>query len=54
MSAMKPKAIRYDATFEKQWDKYLKRLTAKEKEQLKDQLSIFKVMHLTNVLKLIA
>ena len=39
MSAMKPKAIRYDATFEKQWDKYLKRLTAKEKEQLKDRLN---------------
>ena len=42
MSAMKPKAILYDATFEKQWDKYLKKLTVKEKEQLKDRLSIFK------------
>lgn len=42
MSAMKPKAIRYDATFEKQWDKYLKKLTAKEKGQLKDRFLIFK------------
>jgi len=39
---MKPKAIHYDATFEKQWAKYLKRLTEKEKEQLKDRLAIFK------------
>ena len=39
---MKPKTIRYDATFEKQWAKYLKKLTEKEKEQLKDRLVIFK------------
>lgn len=39
---MKPKAIRYDSTFEKQWLKYLKKLTAKEKEQLKELLSIFR------------
>lgn len=39
---MKPKAIRYDATFEKQWLKYLKKLTAKQKVQLKERLSIFR------------
>jgi mRNA-degrading endonuclease YafQ of YafQ-DinJ toxin-antitoxin module len=39
---MKPRAIRHDATFEKQWAKYLKKLTEKEKEQLKDRLVIFK------------
>lgn len=39
---MKPKAIRYDAAFEKQWLKYLKKLTAKQKDQLKERLSIFK------------
>ena len=39
---MKPKAIRYDSAFEKQWLKYLKKLTAKEKEQLKERLSIFR------------
>ena len=39
---MKPRAIRHDATFEKQWAKYLKKLTEKDKEQLKDRLVIFK------------
>jgi len=39
---MKPKLIHYDATFEKQWTKYLKRLTDKEKKQLKDRLVIFR------------
>lgn len=39
---MQPKLIRFDAGFEKQWDKYLKKLTAREKEQLKDRLLIFR------------
>ena len=39
---MKPNAILYDSAFEKQWLKYLKKLTAKEKEQLKERLSIFR------------
>ncbi len=39
---MKPALIRYDATFEKQWAKYLSRLTDKEKEQLKSRLAIFR------------
>lgn len=39
---MKPRGIRYDATFKKHWIKYLKKLTEKEKEQLKNCLAIFK------------
>jgi len=42
MPAMKPNAVHFDATFEKQWLKYLRKLTDKEKEQLKDRLAIFK------------
>jgi mRNA-degrading endonuclease YafQ of YafQ-DinJ toxin-antitoxin module len=42
MSPMKPSYIRFDAAFEKQWLKYLKKLTVKEKEQLRERLSIFK------------
>ncbi|WP_129128232.1 type II toxin-antitoxin system RelE/ParE family toxin [Geomonas oryzae] len=39
---MRPKAINYDASFEKQWLKYLRKLSVREKEQLKERLSIFK------------
>lgn len=39
---MDPKAILFDAAFEKQWLKYLKKLSDREKEQLKERLSIFK------------
>lgn len=39
---MKPKAIRYDAAFEKHWLKYVKKLTDKQREQLKERLSIFR------------
>lgn len=39
---MKPKAILFDTSFEKQWLKYLKKLSAREKDQLKERLSIFK------------
>lgn len=42
MSPLKPSTIRFDATFEKQWHKYLRRLTAKEKQQLRDRLTLFK------------
>ena len=42
MPPMKPNAVHFDATFEKQWLKYLKKLTDKEKEQLKDRLAIFR------------
>lgn len=42
MSPLKPSTIRFDATFEKQWQKYLRRLTAKEKQQLRDRLTLFK------------
>ena len=31
MTALKPKTIRFDTTFEKHWLTYLKKLTEKEK-----------------------
>jgi mRNA-degrading endonuclease YafQ of YafQ-DinJ toxin-antitoxin module len=39
---MKPKTLHFDAAFEKQWHKYLQRLTPREKERLKERLAIFK------------
>lgn len=42
MPTIKPKALHFDATFEKQWLKYLRKLTEKEKDQLKERLAIFK------------
>ena len=39
---MKPKFITYDPVFEKQWHKYLKGLTEKQKNRFKDRLAIFK------------
>jgi len=42
MSDLKPTAIRFDSAFEKQWQKYVKKLTPREQNQLKEKLSIFK------------
>ena len=39
---MKPKSIHFDKVFEKRWYKYLTGLTEKQKEQLRERLSIFK------------
>ena len=39
---MKPKSIHFDDVFEKRWHKYLTGLTEKQKEQLKERLTIFK------------
>jgi len=39
---MKPKAITFDSVFEKHWHKYLKGLTGKQKEHLRERLAIFK------------
>ncbi len=39
---MKPKSIHFDSTFEKHWKKYLLGLTEKQKEYLRNRLSIFK------------
>jgi len=42
VTGMKPKSITFDAVFEKQWQKYLKGLTEKQKEHLRDRLAIFR------------
>ena len=39
---MKLKSIHFDSVFEKRWHKYLTGLTEKQKEQLRERLSIFK------------
>jgi len=39
---MKPKYIKYDATFEKKFRKYTKQLTDAERQRLKKRLEIFK------------
>ncbi len=39
---MKPKYIKYDATFEKKFRKYTKQLTDTERQRLKKRLEIFK------------
>lgn len=39
---MRPKTIIFDRVFEKRWEKYLKGLTKKQKEQLRTRLAIFK------------
>lgn len=38
---MKPKSISFDSVFEKHWNKYLTRLTERQKEQLRNRLAIF-------------
>lgn len=42
MTALKPKNVRFDATFEKHWLKYLKKLKEKEKELLRERIALFK------------
>jgi hypothetical protein len=42
VAGMKPKSITFDAVFEKQWQKYLKGLTAKQKDHLRERLAIFR------------
>ena len=39
---MKPKSITFDRVFEKHWNKYLKGLTEKQKDQLRERLAFFK------------
>ena len=39
---MKPKSIIFDSVFEKRWHKYLKGLTDKQKDRLKERLALFK------------
>jgi mRNA-degrading endonuclease YafQ of YafQ-DinJ toxin-antitoxin module len=39
---MKPKSITFDRVFEKHWLKYLRGLTEKQKEHLRERLAIFK------------
>lgn len=39
---MKPKLILFDSVFEKHWRKYLAKLTARQKEQMRERLAIFK------------
>ncbi|MEI6704249.1 MAG: type II toxin-antitoxin system mRNA interferase toxin, RelE/StbE family [Deltaproteobacteria bacterium] len=40
--SIKPKTIHFDATFQKHWLKYLKKLNEKEKEQLRERLAFFR------------
>lgn len=42
MPSLKPRVIHFDAAFEKQWLKYTKKLTEKEKEQFRERLAAFK------------
>ncbi|MFH1075440.1 MAG: type II toxin-antitoxin system mRNA interferase toxin, RelE/StbE family [Pseudomonadota bacterium] len=39
---MKPTLILYDSAFEKRWNKFVKGLTVKQKEQIRERLEIFK------------
>lgn len=39
---MKPRTITFDSVFEKHWQKYLKGLTEKQKDHLRERLAIFK------------
>ncbi len=39
---VKPTSIRYDSAFEKRWNKFVKGLTVKQKEQIRERLAIFK------------
>ena len=39
---MKPTSITFDRVFEKHWLKYLRGLTEKQKEHLRERLAIFK------------
>ena len=39
---MKPKSIHFDRVFEKHWHKYLNGLTEKQKELLRERLTVFK------------
>ena len=39
---MKPKSITFDHVFEKRWHKYLKELTEKQKDRLRERLTLFK------------
>lgn len=42
LASMKPRSITFDSVFEKHWHKYLKGLTDKQKDHLKERLTIFK------------
>jgi mRNA-degrading endonuclease YafQ of YafQ-DinJ toxin-antitoxin module len=39
---MKPKSITFDHVFERHWHKYLKGLTEKQKDRLRERLALFK------------
>lgn len=39
---MKPKYLIFDASFEKKFEKYKKRLTEKERDRLRDKFEIFR------------
>jgi mRNA-degrading endonuclease YafQ of YafQ-DinJ toxin-antitoxin module len=39
---MKPKSITFDHVFERHWHKYLKGITEKQKDRLRERLALFK------------